>query len=512
MAFKVGWERDDQGAPIPPIVPPSPILADPEIESPVAPDPLDGFLPAEYATEAIQLARRALIIAGARLSRGDFRDEPLAAPILLYARAAGRDADPSALITVWGDRTEDGGSRRPWALPEDDRRLLAPVALVTSLELLLALRAGDDEGYRELAEGILKHVQPEIEDDVADHVLARDPWRDTFALWVLSRHPRALDELYPLAVAMATRYGMLATRRAGRVHSSRDHVGRAMVSGTAQLGSGLWALGLYPSLIQKIVRYVRLARLEDGSWPNETGIERILVTLAAGDLLLGLDPSFDPQPTITWLARAQSRDGWWRAVGREAPWLTVAVVDWLERAGRPFTERFTWPAVPKWIRDRRTGLPRYEYFADLAHAFSQFVDLEREPLEIGFADLAGFGEFNRQCGQEAGDEVLGAFAEVLQGTLPTCRVIRDGGDEFLVLGPPRRVGLGDDLDGFRRSWPSTFRARFGDDLPIVAPRFTMTSVTGGQLREARARLGIRIGELKLRPVGPDGSLDVMPAT
>ena len=56
MAFKVGWERDDRDAPIPPIVPPSPILADPELESPVAPDPLDGFRPEEFATEAIQLA------------------------------------------------------------------------------------------------------------------------------------------------------------------------------------------------------------------------------------------------------------------------------------------------------------------------------------------------------------------------------------------------------------------------------------------------------------------------
>jgi hypothetical protein len=84
--------------------------------------------------------------------------------------------------------------------------------------------------------------------------------------------------------------------------------------------------------------------------------------------------------------------------------------------------------------------------------------------------------------------------------------VRDGGDEFLVVGAPTRTGLAEALDAFRRAWPARFRARFGEGAP-VASRILVTAGSGGELRAMREQLGRSLAPLKHAPTpGPEGML------
>ena len=89
-------------------------------------------------------------------------------------------------------------------------------------------------------------------------------------------------------------------------------------------------------------------------------------------------------------------------------------------------------------------------------------------MPILFCDLAGFKEFNNQAGQQLGDEVLRAFAAALGG-IAWARPIRDGGDEFVVIGAPGHPGFVNDVNAFRAAWPGVFAAAFGHDVPAVRP-------------------------------------------
>ncbi len=186
------------------------------------------------------------------------------------------------------------------------------------------------------------------------------------------------------------------------------------------------------------------------------------------------------------------------------PWLTSAVLGWLERAGRPFHERFAWPAVQKWDRDRKTRIPTYTYFSDMARVLGGIPDLRSSAMPVLFCDLAGFKEFNNAKGQQLGDEVLRVFAGALGG-LRNARAIRDGGDEFLVIGAPGRPGFVDDVDTLRRAWPATFSAAFGGDGPAVAPRLLVSTATGGTLEATRERLGRLVGDVKVAHPDPSSS-------
>ena len=186
-----------------------------------------------------------------------------------------------------------------------------------------------------------------------------------------------------------------------------------------------------PELVDHVADRIR----GDGGWGDPGQPTDILTTLAAADLLIGLDPDFDPARTVAWFARAQEPEGWWRALDPEVPWLTAAVVEWLERARRPFVERFRWPGALKLDLDRRTQLPSYAWFADLARSVQEVPGLARAEWEIAFVDLAGFGKFNTENGQARGDDVIGAFGRAL-ARVDVSRAIRDGGDEFIVIGAP----------------------------------------------------------------------------
>jgi hypothetical protein len=107
-----------------------------------------------------------------------------------------------------------------------------------------------------------------------------------------------------------------------------------------------------------------------------------------------------------------------------------------------------------------------------------------------------------------GDEVLRAFAADLQ-KIPGAVAVRDGGDEFIVMGAPTETGLEEKLDEFRmRSWPQAFRGRFGSEVADVAPRILVTTTHAAEIVAARDQLGREIGPWKklVDPVPPTGAL------
>jgi hypothetical protein len=104
--------------------------------------------------------------------------------------------------------------------------------------------------------------------------------------------------------------------------------------------------------------------------------------------------------------------------------------------------------------------------------------------------------------QDKGDEVLALFGRELSG-IPGTATVRDGGDEFLVLGAPGFGGLDAALEEFRRRWLAAFQFEFGTDVPVVAPRVLTTTAHGGTLRQAREHLGRDVGTLKgVKPPAP----------
>ena len=208
----------------------------------------------------------------------------------------------------------------------------------------------------------------------------------------------------------------------------------------------------------------------------------------AADLIAALDPEYDPTPTAEWLARSQRLDGWWRACGPETTWLTVEILAWLRRADESFADRFTWPHLAVANRDRRTGLPFYGYFADLERLFQALPGLRDAPIDIAFIDLAGFGAFNNAFGMAMGDEVLRAFAQAI-ARIPGSMAIRDGGDEFIVVGSPTGTGLPVRMAAFREAWAAEFAATYGPGM--VAPRILTITTTGECIVQARNELGIR---------------------
>jgi GGDEF domain-containing protein len=489
---------------------------------------------ATSAGGAIERATAALVAATPQL---DLRD-PMLPAALRFARQHGADLMPSPILGAWRTRTIGASAREresPWQLGFDaapnspaydtpdkvgalwrprerdwlDRdatafghRLLRPIALAENIDFLVGLEDDANPSVASTAVEILREIQPRTEADLADCIVGSDPWHDTFALWLLARRPLALSRLHPLALAIATRYGTLANRLAGLVCGTRfPFEGVPLTSANAHLGVALWTLDYRPSLLAGIVSFVRSKGTPDGGFADEGQPPDVLTTLVAADLLSTLDPAFDPEPTIGWFCRAQEAAGWWRALDPEVPWLTAAVVEWLEGAERPFAERFRWPAYQRVDLDRKTGIPGYGAFDRLARVFGAVPGIADARIGIVFSDLAGFREFNNAHGQEMGDRVLRTFATALS-ELDASLAIRDGGDEFLVVGAPTRRGLVPDLDRFRADWPARFRGEYGGNAGVVAPRFVVTDVAGRDLRAARDRLGRAISGVKVEVPEP----------
>lgn len=452
--------------------------------------------------------------------------EPLKAALVRIAKL-----DPSELLAFWRSRTPGtlrSDARYRWELShrigvpapayagaetswrawrpgdqvrlerdpfEFEKGLMLPVVLGETAELLLELAPTNAT-----AKELLDESAPIFRRDFARYVQTVDSWEDTFALWVLTRLPRALFLLHPVAVAVAACYAPTEGPLRGVKYPLHE---QPLVSASAQLANALLALGSDLERAAQLADFVREARRPSGGWGDANEPDDVLTTLVAADLLARVDPSFDPLPTLDWYRRTQNGDDHlWRALGPDAPWLTHQIVTWSEGAQRPFAERFRWPHRAEAMRDHKTGLPFFAYFAELAEMFAKMPGLAGADVEMAFIDLIGFRAFNNQFGQTAGDDVLRELATELAELDATCTV-RDGGDEYVVVGAPTRTGLRPTMDAFRKdAWPRRFRAVFGEGVPPVAPRILVMRTTGRDLRSAREELGRGITSLKHEKADP----------
>jgi len=472
---------------------------------------------------------------------------PFAASEALTRRALGMAKDDDAArLSFWqsrvpGSRVGDdryrwelshhrckGGSHVPpkeeWThlRPDVERdpeksevRISLPLAIADGCEYLASLAEDGEPG----AAALLSEAEPLFRRDLAAYVQGTHPWTDTFALRCVAVRPRALDRLRPLALAIAASYAPLA--EGGAVLGLRYPIHeRPLVSASAQLATGLHALGLELPLLAELLSTVRAGQHDNGGFgePMPDGVaekfgrEDSLTTLVATEVLSTLDPSFDPTSALSWFATKQHKDGFIRGFGPELLWLTGQVVLLANAAKRPFAERFRFPLVASANLDRKTALPFYAFFDDLTHLFGALPGLASARVPVAFLDLAGFGAFNNAFGQDLGDDVLAAFAAEL-AKVPFARAIRDGGDEFIVVGAPGRGSLAADLDRLRKAWPDRFRERFGEGVPTVAPRVLCTIAAGRELRDARERLGRGMGPVKnaAKKPPPEGVLQELGA-
>ncbi len=123
--------------------------------------------------------------------------------------------------------------------------------------------------------------------------------------------------------------------------------------------------------------------------------------------------------------------------------------------------------------DGRVRVPRYEAYLVDARLFESIPGLAGTPVEVAFLDMADFGNWNTAHGQAAGDELLALLTAHLR-TLPESRTIRDGGDEFLVIGAPQATGLEDRLRALFGRWADASRTT-SPDLPVVPLRAAVTT-------------------------------------
>jgi GGDEF domain-containing protein len=490
-------------------------------------------------------ATTAVSAAVAALGAVDPLSDPLFPMTLLGARrAAGRPSDPLPLLRLWASRARSQSRRlryrwtisawpsldhpahlaqreswAPWrprdvARIAEDRagfedRLIAPLVIAEAIEWLSECALSDGE-VGELARTLLAESRSTARRDAAGYAQEAHALGDTWALWCFARHPHVLRLLHPFALAIAEAYAdtTVARERDGVYETRFPFAGVQLVSASAMLAGGCLAIGIHPKLTGSMTDWIEGQQRPDGGFGDGDGPSDVLTTLVAADLLCGLDPGWDVSRASRYLAARQDPNGWWRAYGPESAWLTLEVVRFLERESRPFADRFRWPEVATASRDRRTGLPRYDYYADVARLCQEVSGLGRAPVEVAFLDLAGFGVFNNRHGMAMGDAVLREFAQAL-AAMPGLMAIRDGGDEFLALGAPGGKGLAATLDRFRTEWPGQLSARFGSDAR-VAPRILVAATTGRDLVQTRDHLGRRIAHLKSAdPVGglpPEGVL------
>jgi GGDEF domain-containing protein len=392
---------------------------------------------------------------------------------------------------------------------EFEERLTLPILIADSSQLLDELRAEGklqaprlslvsgraERSPAEMADEMLSEAEPVLRRDLAQHVQMVNAWTDTFALFCLAQRPRAVALHRPIALAVTSSYTMAAQK--GFVEGSRfPFHGQPLVSASAHLAAGLLALGTEFGLLGRLITWVGRAALPGGGFRDGDQPPDVLTSLAAAQVMAGLDPSYDVRPTAHFLMGKQEEKGFFRALGPEVPWLTALVLNWLRQARLPFWQRFHWPNGNDSNTDRKTGLAGFTYFLELCELIAHCPCLANATLPFAFIDLVGFRAFNNTCGQDAGDQALEAVAAALQEELVGVKIVRDGGDEFLVVGAPTRGPLYQDLVDLRENWPEMFRKRFGGDVPLVRFRSLVGYVSGNRLRLARENLGRRIGELK----------------
>ena len=393
----------------------------------------------------------------------------------------------------WRPKEAELAQRHP---AEHASRLWTPIVLVEHIEWLERLTHNPDRALAARAAKLLDEAAPTLEDDVARHVLGADAWGDTFLLWAFARRPRALTRVRGLMTAVSSRYASRASRGGGLV------VGRGfpffdvpLPSATAHLASAAARVGDGVEVVAPAIEWLQAQRRPDGGWGDPGQPSDMLTTLAVAELLGILDPEFDPAgvlPALGTLVAAD--DGRPELIGPEWPWLAAELLAFAGWSRRPFRERFRWPHVPPWMIDERVRVPRYEAYLVNARLFESIPGLAPVPVEIAFLDLADFGDWNTANGQAAGDDLLARLTALLR-TIPESRTIRDGGDEFLVVGAPLADGLEGRLRAMGQRWVETSVAT-DPDLPVVPLRAAVTTTRADRLRLTREELGQWIGVLK----------------
>lgn len=392
-------------------------------------------------------------------------------------RAAERQLDRAGLLSYW---------------------LAVPIIVCANGEILEELAAAGNARARTLLDSFM----PVMRKDFAKHIIAEHPWTDTFALWCLSRTRLIFPHLQPIAIALASTFAASA-RTTGHVAGyGFPYYQVPLASGSAHLGASLLSLGIETSLVSTLLEFLTSTVRPSGGWGDGADPEDALTSFVAADLLAAIDPGYDPMQGAAYLLSQQEAGGAWRAMGPEMPWLTGEIVRWLGQVSLPFSRRFRWPRLSDSNTDSKTRLPGYGYFRSFEELCAGLPGLSNSPIEMAFLDLAGFKPFNDRFGQDTGDEVIVLLAQALSG-IPDARAVRDGGDEFLIVGPPTDPSLEPRLKAFTEKWPALFRDRFGADAPVVAPRISLGTGTGGTLKELREKLGRSITQLKREAPKPE---------
>lgn len=407
------------------------------------------------------------------------------------------DLATGAKVPRFRPREAQSAARDPTA---HARRLWLPTVLAPTLDWLCAVAEREDEAAL-LAGHLLDESAPTVADDLATYVTARDAWADTFALATFCRYPRVLARTADLVTAICARYVGVAARHDGLV------VGRhfpfhdvALPSASAYVATAIAALGIGTQHLSALVRFLMTSRRPDGGWGDPEQDSDVLTTLASARLLATLDPTFDPASAEAFVAEATAATRF-QIIGPEAPWLEDEVASFRDLGRRPFSERFAWPHVPVWALDRNIGAPRFDAFVDLSRLLAGVPGLADSHVELAFVDLANFGAWNTRYGQAAGDELLRFLVDQLR-SIPASRVYRDGGDEFLLVGAPGRVGLADDLRESFAGWGPAWGA-LRPAVDLAHPRAVICAGRADGVRDMRERLGRAIGDLKHRRPDPD---------
>ncbi len=403
---------------------------------------------------------------------------------LTHERAGGAEYVPA--LESWEFRPSDAPLIERQGVEFGDK-LLLPLIVADACELLLK---------KEFEQSWFEEAAPAFRRDIARYLHGQAATSDLLMLFALSLRPNALSAFKPFALAISS-YFVPTAKREGIVHGLRyPYHETPLLSASAMLAEGLFACETETPLLARLLRSIADQEKEEGFCDVDNPPDPFTNFLAAR-LLSKLDPAFDPERSIAHLARWQEAKGFWRFLGPETPWFTWEITKWLASAGKPFATRFEFPPIEEMRRDQKTKLPYYAYFVDVATLMRATPGLSEASVEVAFLDLAGFREFNNTYGQDAGDDVLCAFAETLS-ELENAVVIRDGGDEFLVIGAPTGTGLRQAMVDFRERWPKRFVERFGADVPPVVSRAIMGTCRGATLRSAREILGRHVGQLKHR--------------
>ena len=87
-------------------------------------------------------------------------------------------------------------------------------------------------------------------------------------------------------------------------------------------------------------------------------------------------------------------------------------------------------------RDALTGAASRGRFVESAGLELEKARRSREPLTMGYIDLDNFKQVNDTLGHDAGDDLLRALVDIVQGSIrPSDTIGRLGGDEFALLLP-----------------------------------------------------------------------------